>query len=248
MVKLIETTTKFDAWIKGVRFLGNNKGSSLVLNIEHPEQTEKLTPKLINKLLDSEEAPLMEPMSDTLFPQRNYELGGRDEVFHIYPEETFPELRKNPPPNMNIRWGTYAYRLVRHPTGMNPLEQLVDKMIGETRNKNPKQNCYELSLWEDVHDISLYRPVSDGKFYRGGPCLSHLSFKLIDRKVHLTALYRNHDYAVTVPCNLLGLYNLMNFVSQEVEVDLGTLTVHSASAFLKRPLANLERFFQLMEV
>ncbi len=66
----------------------------------------------------------------------------------------------------------------------------------------------------------------------GGPCLSHLSFKLFQDAVHLTALYRSHDYRYKAPGNLLGLARLQGCIAHEVDRSIGNLTVHSSYAYL----------------
>ena len=87
-------------------------------------------------------------------------------VLEFYPNHVYPSIKRHP----SIRWGTYAYRLVRR------------------HGANGKQN---------------------GTRRMGGPCLSHLSFKLFDGAVHLTTLYRSHDYGYKVPGNLLGLASVL---------------------------------------
>jgi hypothetical protein len=66
----------------------------------------------------------------------------------------------------------------------------------------------------------------------GGPCLSHLSFKYSAGAVHLTALYRSHEYRYKTLGNLLGLARLQGCVAQEVGAAIGTLVVHSTYAWL----------------
>ena len=88
----------------------------------------------------------------------------------------------------------------------------------------------------------------------GGPCLSHLSFKLFQKAVHLTALYRSHDYSYKVQGNLLGLARLQCCVAREVGRSIGSLTVHSSYAYLSKSkgdmrelLANLRQNAQCDE-
>ena len=50
--------------------------------------------------------------------------------------------------------------------------------------------------------------------------------------MHLTALYRSHDYRYKVPGNLLGLARLQCCVAYEVGRSIGNLTVHSSYAYL----------------
>ena len=62
-------------------------------------------------------------------------------------------------------------------------------------------------------------------------CLSFLSFKLTDdRRLILTAVYRNHYYIQRLLGNLIGLGNLMSFVAKETGATVGPLTVVSTHA------------------
>ena len=81
--------------------------------------------------------------------------------------------------------------------------------------------------------MPLYSPAQDETRRMGGPCLSHLSFKLFQEAVHLTALYRSHDYSYKAPGNLLGLARLQACVAHEVDRSIGSLTIHSSYAYLK---------------
>ena len=85
--------------------------------------------------------------------------------------------------------------------------------------------------------MPLHSPADDGARRMGGPCLSHLSFKLLDGAVHLTAFYRSHDYRYKVPGNLLGLARLQDCVAREVGGSAGSLVVHSSYAYLNDLLA-----------
>ena len=51
--------------------------------------------------------------------------------------------------------------------------------------------------------------------------------------MHLTAIYRSHDYRYKALGNLLGLARLQACVANEVGVQLGTLVVHSIYAYLE---------------
>ena len=105
-------------------------------------------------------------------------------------------------------------------------------MKNEAAKPRPKKSCYELGVAEGEYDMPLYSPAQDGTRRMGSPCLSHLSFKLFQNAVHLTALYRSHDYSYKVPGNLLGLARLQNCVAKEVGRSIGSLTVHSSYAYL----------------
>jgi len=153
-------------------------------------------------------------------------------VYEVYPNEVYPEILS--PGD----WGRYAYRLVRWPPSeekptLNPLKELTEKIKEQRRQTGPKRACYELSLTDTAIDLPLYDPRSDKGRIMGGPCLSHLSFKLgPDDTLYLTALYRSHYYVARALGNFLGLAAVQAFVCNEVELSPGSLFCVSTFAKL----------------
>ena len=247
MVKLIEADTRLDAWMEGVEFLLENGPSiNLILAIGSPTGNGSLSvaDRRIDKFLQDERQLPMHTVAETIFPGWQYRKRGLKGVFEIYPNEEYPLIEKH----RSISWGTYAYRLVRrrdaHGDLMNPLEQMIDKMKKEIAIKGSKKSCYELGITEGEYDLPLYNTAKDGTRHMGGPCLSHLSFKLIDGAIHLTALYRSHDYRYKVPGNLLGLARLQACVARETDQDVGSLVVHSSYAFLNGSKTRIRHLLQ----
>ena len=234
-MKLIEADTRTEAWMKAAEFLlCNGPSLNLVLGIRSPA-TQGPYPtarRYIDEFLDCEGKFSMHTVAETIFPGYEYRRQGLQGVFKVYPDEIYPQIKKH----RNISWGTYAYRLVRRRKAngedMNPLEQLIQKMQTELDAKGPKRSCYELGIAEGEYDLPLYNTAEDGTCHMGGPCLSHLSFKLFKGTVHLTAFYRSHDYTYKVPGNLLGLARLQECVACETEQQMGSLVVHSTYAYL----------------
>ena len=231
MVKLIEVDTRLDAWMTAADYLlKRNPVLNLILAIGSP--TTGGSNPTIDKFLTGEGQSPMHTVAETIFPGCEYHRRGLRGVFDFYPETVYPAIKKHP----QIRWGTYAYRLVRRRVAggkdINPLKQMIDKMQSEIATPGPKKSCYELGVAVGEYDLPLYSPAGDGTRRMGGPCLSHLSFKLFEDAVHLTAFYRSHDYRHKVPGNLLGLARLQCCVAREIGRDIGSLTVHSSYAYL----------------
>jgi thymidylate synthase len=57
-------------------------------------------------------------------------------------------------------------------------------------------------------------------------------FKLRDGKVHLTTLFRSHDFAGAYPANLYGLSRLLGYVAEQSGQPPGTITTVSVSAHI----------------
>ena len=231
MVKLIEVETRLDAWISAADYL-LERGPllNLVLAIESPASGGRNA--VIDEFMVNEDQPPIHTVAETIFPGYEYRRRGLRGVLDFYPDEVYPSIKIHP----SIRWGTYAYRLVRRRDAdgnhINPLKQMIEKMRNEAGKTGPKKSCYELGVTEGEYDLPLYSPAADGTRRMGGPCLSHLSFKLFDGAVHLTAFYRSHDYRHKVPGNLLGLARLQACVAHEIGQDIGSLIVHSSYAYL----------------
>ncbi len=247
MFELIEADTRLDAWMHATeRLLLTERRAklNLTLVVHQPGKSSQYatTHQCVDRFMREEEQPSIHSVAETIFPAYEYRKFGIEGVFETYPDLIYPLIKRHP----KITWGTYAYRLVRREakdqTVINPLRQMLAKMKSELASMAPKRSCYELGVSHSDFELPLYSPGSDGTRRMGGPCLSHLSFKLYSGAVHLVAVYRSHDYRHKVPGNLLGLARLQACVASETGLRLGTLVVHSTYAFLngtKGPLRSL---------
>ena len=238
MAKLIEADTRLDAWMQAAAYL-LEYGPMLNLTLAIESPTTGSSNHAIDKFLADENQFPMHTVAEWIFPGVEYRRRGLRGVLDFYPEKVYPAIKKHP----SIRWGTYAYRLVRRRIAndkhINPLQQMIEKMQSEITKSGPKRSCYELGVAEGEYDMPLHSPADDGARRMGGPCLSHLSFKLFDGAVHLTAFYRSHDYRYKVPGNLLGLARLQDCVAHEVDRRTGSLVVHSSYAYLNESKARM---------
>lgn len=231
MAKLIHAETCLDAWQHATCFLLKHRSAlNLILEIQSPERTKTNT--TIDQFLVEEKQPPMHSVAETIFPAYEYRHRGLRGVLEFYPDKVYPSIKSH----RSIRWGTYALRLVRRATAdgrvINPLKNTIDKLRSEASHQAPKKSCYELGVAEGEYDLPLYSTITDIARRMGGPCLSHLSFKLFCGAVHLTAFYRSHDYRYKVPGNLLGLARLQCCVAKETDLSIGSLVVHSSYAYL----------------
>ena len=250
MTHLITTGNQLEAWTKGATFVMDNGPTlNLVLEVQSPG-VRGGTPKtlaLVDDLLRTIDEPTTHAVAETIFPADLYRRYGLDGVLKVYPEEVYPAIR----PHRKIGWGTYAYRIVRRelPDGqaISPLGTLIDTMRQESFQGGSKRSCYEITLSDPRFDIAIYDPSCDRKRRMGGPCLSHLSFKLFNNAVYLTALYRSHDYCRKVLGNLLGLARLQGCVAKETNQQIGSLVVHSSYAYATHHKRMLRECIQNIE-
>ena len=229
----IQESTSTKAWVKALVHLKNQEGwvdYNIILSIKEPclrdDEAKKLELKVDTFLSDY--GTSLDTVAQTIFPASQYRNYGVEGVYKKYPNEIYPKIKGK-------RWGTYAHRLVcanNENPAINPLKDLVEKMKNQLQGNGAKRACYEISLNDPSFDINLYRNDKDRRRIMGGPCLSHLSFKINHRnnKVNLTAIYRSHYYIERGLGNLRGLGFLMKFVAEQVGRDVGELIVHSSYA------------------
>ena len=234
-MKLIPTATVAEAWVEGCRHLGglpNWTDTTVVLHIEKPtlvRRQDRAVADALDSFLVKHDRYPNHTVAETIFPAYEYVRGGVDGVYTEYPEKIYPLIEKHPD---GRHWGTYAYRLLRRTDAdgkvYNPLEQCIKKML----DTNRKRAAYEIGLGFGF-DLATYDDDDDRTLRMGGPCLSHLSFKLKENKVHLTVMYRSHHYVQRAYGNLLGLARLQAFVAEQVGVECGPLVCHSTMAVLE---------------
>lgn len=205
--------------------------TTVVVSVEEPSlmsREDKCVADTLNTFLISHKKANNHTVAETIFPGYEYVHRGLEGVFKTYPDELYPRIESHDDAR---NWGTYAHRLLRRTDRegktYNPLEVLIAKM----RQKSPVRASYEVGLGLDV-DVATYDSDDDRTSRLGGPCLSHLSFKLLNRSVHLTVMYRFHYYIERAFGNLLGLARLQSFVAKQVGVSIGPLVCHSTLAVL----------------
>ncbi|RJG11712.1 hypothetical protein [Massilia cavernae] len=186
----------------------------------------------------------LDTVASTIFPHRMYIRHGRPAMYKKY----LTSLDRG---KKSGTWGTYAERMISRPakdgiSTINPLNLLVEKLRANGKSRQCFKSAYELNLSDpeadlipildgfgDGGDIPTYNAAFDARASRNRPCLSHVSFKLVDTtKVNLTAIYRSHHYCARALGNLVGLARLLDFVATEAELEVGRLTCISTLATL----------------
>lgn len=236
MKTVIEETCE-RAWLTAAEHLAEVSGHAeynMVVEIAKPTlhgDEDRRVRHTVDGFLRSRAANPITTVAGTIFPAADYKNHGARGVYEVYPDETYPQIKSE--------WGRYAYRLVRWPadtpTGhINPLQKLVEKINTQRLNGMRLRGCYEVSLTDSAIDLPLYDPMRDRGRTRGGPCLSHLSFKLgVEDTLYLTALYRSHSYIARALGNFLGLADLQAFVCDETGLAPGPLMCVSSYARLE---------------
>ena len=249
-VEVVHAEGRVEAWVKATRhLLDSGRRMNLVLDIARPTGVPgtKALERCVDRYMASRDRETLHSVAETIFPCFLYHREGLRGVLETYPTLTYPELRRRNP----RRWGTYAGRLLCRETStgetFNPLDQMLRKMRSEIANRGTKRACYELGITAAECELPLYSAAEERRERMGFPCLSHLSFKVWSGSVHLTALYRSHDYGIKAPGNLLGLSRLLLFVARETGQEVGSLVVHSSYAYISTPKRELMRTLDEIE-
>lgn len=231
-MKVIEATTLAEAWLRGSEHLARTADwldFTVLLHVEQPglvRRADRDVALALDKFLTDRGAFGHHTVAETIFPGYEYRAHGVRGVYEVYPDEIYPAMEPHP----DCRWGTYAHRLLRRkgPDGKvyNPLKDCITRM----HDKKRKRAAYELGLG---FELPLFDDDTDRGSRMGGPCLSHLSFKVMPGdRLQLTALYRLHYYTQRVYGNLLGLARLQEFVAKQADLEVGPLVCHSTMAQL----------------
>lgn len=237
MVFPVNSASIAQAWLDGVELLLQQPGDTafnVVLDIASPlaiDESERAVLAKVDRFLAGHGKNRLQTVANTIFPESLYRRYGAKGVFQIYPAKVYPVLKKD------NRWGTYVHRMVRRENSagkvVNPLEKVIAALRTESGGRNSKRSRYELGMTEPFTDISIADPTLPfANQAIGGPCLSHLSFKLdpASGQVRLIAFYRSHYYVERALGNLVGLARLLSFVANEVELEPGPLTCISSYA------------------
>lgn len=240
MTVLHTADTVMEGWIKIVEHLDQQPDDidfNVMLDIAQPLNVPKQQwpgYKLVDQFLKKGNVQPLETVANTIFPDGLYRKKGIKGLFEAYPDLVYPRIK----PAKENKWGTYFHRMVRR-TGhdgkpFNPLFGVMSRLADGVKSKTPMRARYELNVLDMFADLSTSDPGLSGDTYlMGGPCLSHLSFKLRPSgHISLTAFYRSHYYMERALGNFIGLSNLLKFVSKEAGAQAGSLTIISSYAKL----------------
>jgi thymidylate synthase len=200
---------------------------NVIIDIENPlaeDATDTAIIKMVDQHLRDHHAYSISTVANTIFPEATLRRYGPVDFYDAYHERVFPRMKR-----MTRDWGRYFDRLTRWTkvhggeiTTINPLEDLIAFMQRQlTRNRT----------YRNVYEMTIYDPTRDAGKPSNRQCLSFLSFKLTaDRRLLLTAIYRNHTYISRGLGNFIGLGRLQAFVAEQSGATLGSLTCVSTHA------------------
>lgn len=229
------------AWLSGLdALLGTPHADAVNLTVAIDDPTAEN--KGIRRVLDEfngerrrrkrSSVELVSTVANTIFPAAWYaEHLGEDAEEHLYEMERVAR----PVDRRRNKSGWYFGRMVAWPGPngeFNQLDHAVRRLRTARRNGHQRGNAYEVGI-ASPDDEAIAVPIMVGgkdRRTRGFPCLSHMSFSLQEGVVHLSAVYRNHDFISRAYGNYLGLGRVLRFVAQQSGFPVGELTCLSSSA------------------
>lgn len=234
MIHAISVNTTVEAWLSALNLLlplSTRSTHNVILEIADPIVVNAVDMRIIRAVdafLVQHNTDPVSTVAGLIFPASHYRNRGAKGVLKDFPG-IYPKIRSG--------WGTYAGRMLsridKHGIEFNPLEKLIEKLKKQLQLPGPLKRAYELNLIDPFLDLSIFDQETDANLTIRQPCLSHLSFKLVDEKrLMLTALYRSHYYIQRALGNLLGLSQLLFFVASEAGLEPGQLVCHSSFACL----------------
>jgi hypothetical protein len=229
------------AWVRGLALLVEAGGEAVNLTVsiadpvtENPAVRATLDEFVtVHRARDRSAMEKVSTVANTLFPASWYRKNlGDDAAPHLYELERDTRQVSH----RTAKRGTYFQRLVAWPDPergeVNQLSRAIDRLRAARERGDRRGNAYEVGVTGPMDDGFAAPIVIPGRdnLVRGFPCLSHISFSLHEGEVHLTALYRSHDYVSRAYGNYLGLGRILDFVGTESGWPIGEVTCISSSA------------------
>jgi len=232
-----------NAWLEAIKAVDGQAGHqahNVIIDVADPTAGNTRANNIVELVDDFllERGKSVTCIANTIFPYALYRRHGHPKFTQVFKDIVLPKVRK-----MNKWSGYYFERMIDFPTANGKSIDQLSEII--KRLNDPKINSlnkHELSLFDPERDV-------DNSPY-GRQCLSYLSFKLTsgaEKKLNLTALYRNQYYMEKLLGNLIGLGRLMEFVAAESQISVGSLTVISTHAEIDLPSCNRPEFLQLLD-
>ncbi len=111
---------------------------------------------------------------------------------------------------------TYGQRLMK----FRNIDQ-IKKIVQELKAHNFSRRAVACT-WDIVKDINSDKP----------PCLDLVQCLVQGNKLYLTAYFRSNDMFEAWPRNVYALRKLQKIISEEIGIDMGTITTFSCSAHI----------------
>lgn len=257
LIKTIEKDTCVAAWLSVCQLLLTQKQNctlNLVVAITDPiafPNRDRIVFSYVDEFLREFDSLPVVTVANTIFPAGFYKQGGAQAIYEDFPK--MYQLSKE-------GWGTYAGRIFaatftrKDGVVTTRIRNIIEKLKLNARPEGSKMKAsYEAEVVDSStdEDLTIYCADSDSQRGRNQPCLAHLSFKMIDGSLFLTAVYRSQHLISKGLGNYLGLGQLLYFVAMESGLKVGHLVCHATMAEIdvktKKPTWGITKARDLVE-
>lgn len=231
MSHLIHTQNCLTAWRDACNHVINNgDGFNLLVQINQPLLiNQNHLDEIVNSDIISNQA--LQDVINTIFPHKLYRRNLVIPINQFYDLHERIYLRGKTMHKKNrAKWGNYFLRFTRF--GDNR-ENQIQKIITDINNRpNNQAACYLMHVSSIDYDSNT-RIIAN-------PCLQYVQFGQYNNSLNLTAIYRNHDFLTKALGNYIGLSRLLEFVCNQTNSQVGSVTCHSIHYYLhqKRKVRN----------
>lgn len=211
------------AWLEASRAVARVGGEAynVVIDVADPLACDALDTAIIREVdrfaRDHGRFPVA-TVANTIFPAAFARARTAAQLYAEYPA-LHGRMKR-----MTGDWGRYFERMIVWPKPGGGTANQLDRIVRSVRKQQALNRAFK-----SIYEVSLHDPSRDTR-WRGGPCLSFLSFKRDGDLLTLTATYRSHHYVARCLGNLIGLGRLMGFVAGEAGLRVGSLTCLSTYA------------------
>jgi len=211
------------AWLAASRAVAEAGGEAynVVIDVADPLACDALDAAIIGTVdrfvRDRGRYPVA-TVANTIFPAAFARTRTAAQLYADYPD-LHRRMRQ-----ITGNWGRYFDRMVCWPLPGGDTVNQLDRIVRKVRRQRTRGRAFK-----SIYEVAINDPSRDTR-WRGGPCLSSLSFKRDGERLLLTASYRSHHYIARCLGNLIGLGRLMEFVAREADLAVGPLTCISTYA------------------
>lgn len=225
MANLIQSDNCLSAWRDVCQYiLQHGDGFNLLVEIRNPfSYTQAQMDEITRSGVIT--AVKVSDVVNTIFPAKLHQRNPlmTNAQFYDRHEQIYLKGKRIHRKNRS-RWGNYFLRFTIF--GCKRKNQLQPIIDGINKRANNQKACYIMH----VSSIDL----DNNTRVIGNPCLQYVQFGVYNNALHLSAVYRNHDFLTKALGNYIGLSKLLDFVCSKTSLRMGTVTVQSLHYELKR--------------
>lgn len=245
--------TVSEAWLRTVEVVvqGGGRLVNVLTTITEPGSEDAHVRAVIDQTLDGQDrrAQSVETVAGTIFPAELYRDVGYPWRPGLSPEEAealddaatalFDSYELMLPLLLTAngnKGGTYFSRMVTWPGkeagGVNQLADRIRYLRGHRTRGVTANNAADIAIGgeADIPDQGLQVYAATDRRQRAFPCLVHIDLTLLAGRLSMLAVYRHQFLLTKAYGNLVGLSDLLKFLTQQSGFVVGELAVQATLA------------------